>query len=258
MAQLDGNILSAVVRELWDTGDANTLVKNKKARTTGAQIGIVGHITRDELRRTLTATETANGFANRFIWVWAERSKELPFGGNLPPDALDGVRDRVRRAQTYAQQRGQLRFDDEAAEQWPAEYHELTRERSGLLGAVVARAEAQVLRLALTYALLDGATVISLGHLRAALAVWKYSEAAARYIFGDALGDETADTILSFLRTAGSAGITRTNINRLFGSHKASLEIERALTALRRQNLARSEREDTAGAPVEHWFAGAE
>ena len=95
----------------------------------------------------------------------------------------------------------------------------------GLLGAVVARAEAQVLRLALTYALPDGATVISPRPLRAALAVWKYSESAARYIFRDELGDETANTILSFIRTAGSAGITRTKINRLFGSHKASLEI---------------------------------
>ena len=38
------------------------------ATATGAQVSIVGHITQDEFRRYLTATEAGNGFGNRFVW----------------------------------------------------------------------------------------------------------------------------------------------------------------------------------------------
>jgi hypothetical protein len=151
----------------------------------------------------------------------------------------------------------QLRFDDGAARRWPAEYHYLTREQVGLLGAVLARAEAQVLRIAVTYALLDGATLISAEHLSAALAVWRYAESSARYIFGDALGDDTADTILSFLRSNRPNGVTRTEVSKLFGRNKDSAEIERALRVLADTSLARSLREEpeAGGRPTERWQA---
>src|SRR5262249_46529222 len=77
----EGNTLSPVIRQAWDTGDLRTLVKNNPARATGAHISIVGHITRQELAKYLTDTEIFNGFANRFIWVCIKRSKLLPNGG---------------------------------------------------------------------------------------------------------------------------------------------------------------------------------
>jgi hypothetical protein len=75
----------------------------------------------------------------------------------------------------------------------------------GLLGAITGRAEAQTVRLALLYALLDQAPTIAQIHLEAALALWTFCEASARYVFGDLLGDPIADTILRALRIAGSA-----------------------------------------------------
>ena len=47
----EGNTLSPVIRSAWDCGDLRTMVKNSPAKATGAHISIVGHITRDELRR---------------------------------------------------------------------------------------------------------------------------------------------------------------------------------------------------------------
>src|SRR5262249_51213837 len=79
----DGNTLSAVIRDAWDRGDLRTLTKNSPARASGAYISIIGHITLEELRRYLTATEAGNGFANRFLWLCVKRSKTLPEGGNL-------------------------------------------------------------------------------------------------------------------------------------------------------------------------------
>ena len=61
----EGNTLSAIVRQAWDGEPLQTIVRNDPLRATDAHIGIVGHITRAELLRYLTATELANGFANR-------------------------------------------------------------------------------------------------------------------------------------------------------------------------------------------------
>ena len=61
---------------------------------------------------------------------------------------------------------------------------------------------------------------IRVEHLRAALAVWRYCEQPARYIWGDALGDSTADELLRALRAAGGAGMTKWDITNHFSRHK--------------------------------------
>ena len=87
---------------------------------------------------------------------------------------------------------GEMRmtFDPRAASAWEAAYYgQLGVEPPGILGAIVARAEPQALRLAITYALLDASPVIELAHLQAALAVWKYASESAAWVFADQLGD---------------------------------------------------------------------
>jgi len=130
----------------------------------------------------------------------------------------------------------------------------LSRERFGLAGAATARAHAQVLRLSLLYAVLDGAQEIRREHLDAALAVWEYCEASARYVFGDMVGDPVADALIKALRTA-SAGLTRTEIRDHFHRKKQEGEITRALFLLHSKGLARFERQESGGRPVERWFA---
>ena len=52
-------------------------------------------------------------------------------------------------------------------------------------------------------------------HLEAALEVWRYVEQSARYIFGEALGDALADTILRKLCVSPD-GMTRNEIRDYF------------------------------------------
>ena len=133
-------------------------------------------------------------------------------------------------------------------------YDLLTRERPGLFGVATARAAAQVLRISLIYALLDGAPQVRREHLDAALEVWRYCEDSAKYIFGDFLGDPVADEILRGLR-AKPTGMTRSEINALFGRNKSAGEITRALMVLNKGTLARFEKEPTDGRSTERWFA---
>ena len=227
----EGNTLSPVIRNSWDGRTLQTMAKNSPLRATGAHIGIVGHITKQELLRHITATELANGFFNRFMVVCVQRSKTLPFGGHLDGEELDRVREQVRLAVRFASIAQHITFDPHARERWIAAYEELSRGEAGLAGAATARAEAHTVRLALIYALLDCSQAIRLERLEAALAFWAYSAASARWVFGDSIGDPTADEIWSLARERHD-GITRTEVSNLFSRNKKAREIDRALQAL--------------------------
>jgi hypothetical protein len=252
----DGNTLSPTLRQAWDTGSLRNLTKNSPGTATGAHISVIGHITRDELRRYLNSTEVGNGFANRYLWVCARRSKALPDGGQVDATEFLALVDRLSAVLKYARQVGRLQRSKKARHLWYEVYEELSEGKPGLLGAVTSRAEAQVMRVASIYALLDSAKVIKRLHLKAALAVWKYAEQSARFIFGDSLGDPVADELAKALRKSAH-GLTRTEIRDLFGRNRQASEIERALSVLVENGLAQCEVEDNAerGRPSERWFA---
>ena len=149
---------------------------------------------------------------------------------------------------------GAMNRDEEAGELWNDVYGQLSRDRVGLSGAVTSRAEAHTLRLSCLYALLDRSTVVRVPHLSAALEVWRYCEDSCRFIFGDSLGDVTADTIRAALRR-NPTGLTRTEISSLFDRHKSADQVTRALELLRSQDMAEFRSRPTKGRPAERWFA---
>ncbi|MDI3341886.1 MAG: DUF3987 domain-containing protein [Sphaerobacter sp.] len=249
----DGNTLSAIIRQAWDDGDLRTLTKTTPAKATGAHITILGHITKDELLRYLDSTEAGNGFANRFLWLCVRRSKQLPDGGELDP-YLAAELGRALAAAVANAPKETMERDADASELWRVVYGPLSDGGVGLLGSVLSRAEAQVMRLAAIYALLDRSRLIRAPHLEAALAFWEYVERSAEYIFGDALGDPTADTILSALRQSGP--MVRTEIVNLFGRHASRGRIDRALgLLLTAGKVRRWQDRETGGRPAEWWAA---
>jgi hypothetical protein len=252
----EGNIVSRVIRDAWDRGDLATLTKNSPTRATGAHVSIIGHITESELRATLDSVSIANGYANRFLWFMVRRAQVLPFGGALDGETLTELGMRTRAAIEAARNIERITMTADARDAWRRVYPVLSEGKPGILGAITARAEAQTIRLAVVFALLDRRAEIGLDHLRAALAIWEFAESSSEYIWKDALGDPIADEILQALRNAVAVGLTRTAIRDLFGRHRGADQIGRALAALAAAGKARVEtRSDTGGRPVELWFA---
>jgi hypothetical protein len=255
-ADRHGNTLSSVIRKAWDAGKLSTMTRSSPLCATGAHISLIGHITIEELRARLTRTDMANGFANRFLFMLVKRSNLLPFGGDELDDGLIlGLGERLKGAISSASNIGRIGWTSSARDAWKAVYGQLSEGKPGLLGAVTSRGEAQCVRLALIYALLDGAANIDLPHIRAGLAIWEYAEASAAHIFGASLGDNVADDIMRALQNAGREGMSRTAIRDLFGRHQSADRISAALALLASRGRARTETRQTAGRPTEIWIA---
>ena len=249
----EGNILSTILRDCWDSRPLRVLARTNKDACLEPHISLLGNVTAEELKRLLTTNDRANGFGNRFLWCCARRSKLLPYGGRkLDPEELNGLARRLRAAVDSAREIDCVHLDDPSRRAWKSVYSMLAVGATGLFGSMTARAEAQVIRVATLYALLDSSPVIRPEHLRAAQEVWGYCEESVRYIFGDALGDETADAVLKLLQAAPE-GMTQTEMNRSFGGHKSSAELKRALALLEGKGKLRAEKEMTAGPSMTRW-----
>jgi predicted transcriptional regulator len=241
----EGNTLSSVIRQAWDTDRLRVMTKNPVSATE-AHVSIVGHITEIELIRNLDETESANGFANRFNWICARRSKYLPDGGNLAENDLNEAVRCLNEAVQFARKTEQIKRDAEANQLWHQVYKRLSDGYGGLLGSVTSRATAQVIRLACLYALLDCSDIIRLEHLEAALAVWQYCEDSAKYIFGMSSGDKVADEIFTALKSS-EAGLSKTEISNHFNRNRTAKEIETALQTLLELERVEKAEEKTQG-----------
>lgn len=251
----EGNSLSGVLRDAWDGLGLAPMTKANRVRATDPHIAVVAHVTKEELLRNLTDTETVNGFGNRFCWFAARRSKELPFSSMPAESDLVALTGAIRRILPIARACGQLTFSPSARELWKQGYHDLSADRPGMAGALLGRAEAQTMRLSGLYAALDGHSVIDLVHLRAALAVWRYAEASTCMIFGNSLGDPVADTILRALRDNGEQ--TDSQLSDFFGRHMSAIKLDRAKGVLQTAGLAHRVSIETGGRPRIVWRAGA-
>ncbi len=248
------NTLSPILRLAWDGRDLEIATRKSPLRATEPHISVVGHITPEELRADLTDITAANGLGNRFLFLCVKRSKLLPFGGK--PDATFLAQARKQLAERITNpKRGEIEMDAVGKVVWEAHYEGLSEQQPGLHGSLCARGAAQVLRLALLYALLDDSERIGSAHILAALCVWEYSKASALHIFGDRLGHPAADKIRAALR-ASPEGLKRSEIWDLFGHKTNKSIIDTSLRLLSRYGHAVSEtRASAGGRSFEVWHA---
>ena len=245
--------LSPTLRSAWDSRPLQLLTRTAPARATSAHIALIGHITQAELRHHTNTIELANGFINRLILIACRRTRLLPEGGNPEPLAGTGLDRLLAGTLQHARQAGELRLDKHARALWWDAYTRLAESQDdGIAGAICARAEAHTIRLALLYALADGARQINHEHLQAALALWDYAARSAAWALQGATGDPLAEQIHAAL-TSNPDGLTRTQLRDLFHRNKPAAHLDRALDTLARTGRVTRKRILTAGRPAELW-----
>ncbi len=172
----EGSTLSPMVRDAWDGVPMGRILAREQSIVHSHHVGIVAHVTPVELRAKLSGTDAANGFGNRFIWLAVRRTRLVPFPASPVEHVDPALFEAVGAAIAEAQAPGEVPWSPDARDAWEDLYLELTMHRPwGLLAAMTARTEAQIVRLALVYALLDRSPVIDVPHLRAARALWDYA-----------------------------------------------------------------------------------
>jgi hypothetical protein len=235
-----GNTLGPVLRNAWDSATLGTLTKNAPLKATGAHIGLLAHITVDELQKKLSDTDAHNGVGNRMLWVFAKRSKILPFPEPLDSKQLAEVAGAFKQAVRNPALRGELQLSPKARASWVKEYDRLSEGQYGLVGSLTSRAESQVLRLAVIYALLDESMTIEKQHLRAALAVWRYCEESVQHIYSSRSGDPLEKKVLDLLNAAGKDGMKRHELGQNLGGHVLSKTLEQILNHLQELGKVKS------------------
>jgi hypothetical protein len=245
--QRAGNNLSMVIRNAFDGLTIAPLTKNSRTKTTDPHICILGPITIEELKTT----------ANRFQWLLARRPKLVPFPTPMPNDEVEEIAQDLAAAIRKAHENpGAMTMSNAAHVHWANVYPELTQSYPGILGAVTSRQETHAWRLAMTYALLDGADRIEIEHLEAALAFTRYAFDCAAYLFGDTEMDPVAERILKALadaRREGMQGLTQTGINNLFGRNVPAAHLAATLKNLQERGRVVSTKQGSGGRPTILW-----
>ena len=240
-ARRESNILSATLRLAWDSPWVFSVpTRNTPYKATGAHIVMVAHVTPGEFRAKIDPSEIAGGLLNRYLIIASRSSKDLPNEPAYPAEELIAFGKRLRGAIDQAQELGEKRIGmtAEARKLWVDNYGELknptgaqTEDEEGIVAAVVTRARPHVLRIALTYALLDCAQIVDVPHLTAALALWKYSLDSARWLFRAANPDLVK--LRAFIDESGTTGRSKEEIRSdLFGRHLKAEDIDALLTQL--------------------------
>lgn len=252
----EGNTLSSIIREAWDSGNLDSLTKGNVNRATNAHVSIVAHVTAEEVTKLLTSVDAANGFANRFLWVAVQKTKSLPDGLPIPFQVIEKQVATMQLAfRSLPDEPFCIKRDTEANKLWHEVYDDLAPDRPGLMGSILGRGQPQTMRLAMVYALLEGSTSIRYEHLEAAIALWHYCVESAEFIFRDALGDRDADRLLFALRSHPE-GLSRTAIlSGVFRRNKSSDDLDIMLGRLVQGGLARSTKIPTDGRPKTVWVA---
>jgi Protein of unknown function (DUF3987) len=232
----DGSTVSVVIRNAFDSVPVGGLTKKDQTWCREPHISIMGHITKEELVKTLDQVSMTNGYANRFLYFMVRISKKLPFPKHPPQDKLNEVCAKINEVvNKWMQGLSPVRiaFDEasEAGQLWNSVYGELTASRPGILGGITGRAAPKVLRLAMFYAAVDLSDKIEAVHLKAALALHQYCVDSAKYIWGDLTGDPVADDLLVALRHT-EGGMTRTEMSNAFGRNMSAMKISAALRLL--------------------------
>jgi hypothetical protein len=227
----DGSTISQAIRDAWDGSPMGRFLARESSLVTNHHVGLLGHITPVELRDKLRDTDAASGYGNRHLWIAVRRTRLIPFPVN-PAGLVTPYIEALHRAIIEAQPPREYRLSATARDRWETFYAaQAMRKRWGQAGALTARAEAQTVRLALIYALMDRADEIGLSHLEAGIALEAYAERSVLYVFGDSTGNADADSIRRTLRDNADA-MTRNDLRAETGIRDGS-RMTKALDLLR-------------------------
>ncbi len=251
----DGNTLSSALRDVWDGVSIKPATKgHPRIWASNPHICLSAAITPSEFHNVIAARELTNGFANRFMTIWAERTRMLAFPKATPQHEVEALAQRMIEVVKFAgghrfAERDVLQITMSSAAQilYAKLYMGELNDQSGgeLVTALLERRAPVLRRLAMLFALCDLKTEVDVQQIKAALAWTRYWTDSVKFIFNDGAAEaataETNDTarlIVEFIEKQDKA--TRWDLTKTcFSGHKPKSAIDAALDELLKASPAR-------------------
>lgn len=250
-----GNTLSAALRDCWDGVDLKPATKSNRVFASDPHVCLSGAITPSELQALMQAREFHNGFANRFLFAWAERSQIQPFPKKTPQTLVLSLADRVTEVLQFAAASQEKSAAVSIAMFMSRDarllYGHLYREEFGaeddnpLIASLLERQAPTLLRLAMLLALTDMQEQIDEDHVEAALAWIRHASESVRHVFAAARTEADviqaqliAEKIKAYLDRHGSATRSQLIVD-CFQRHQPVATIDAGLAHLRNSLPAR-------------------
>lgn len=247
-ARRDGNTLSAALRDAWDGVSIRPATKSARIWASDPHIGIHACITPSELTGLIESRDLSNGFANRFLMIWAEKTGNIPFPKATPKHEVDEFANRTARVIQFAKgsypaskNSREMQLNEAARNLYSEVYtRELTKpDTSELITGLLERQAPYALRLAMIFALTDETLTMEPKHLDAALAWVRYARQSVRFVFASAARvveseekAEAARKILDFLKDKPNGADRTAILNECFQKHGSAARIDEALQGL--------------------------
>ncbi|MFH8609580.1 DUF3987 domain-containing protein [Streptomyces sp. NPDC018029] len=178
--------LSQVLRDLWDGATVATSRAKEPVQVDDPRVSIMGHITPEEFRASMSTTERDGGSYNRLLILPVTQVRWLSEREQMPAHLIPAAGEAMARAVRFGQRAGLVTLSEDAYDTADIIRRDLltkARESEGLK-AFAARCNEQVRRIAALYALFDLRSEITAADLEAAAALVTYAMDAVEEITG--------------------------------------------------------------------------
>ncbi len=240
----NGATLKDELKNAWDGRTIENNTKDGRDRATNPHIGLIGHITPYDLRDLATRADVGNGYFNRFLITVARHERSLPFTVE-PPDCqnlLAQIAGAIKALGPVSQPGKELDWADDARDEWAAFYDAARQGRHPFIAGIRelgGRVCPLTKRVALIFAILEGASVIHFRHLRAGKAIVLEALNRSRHLFvpGKNLSSlpEKQSVIPQELRSAFAnreGEWTKTDLHNETGNRRKGSDLEAAAAIL--------------------------
>ena len=242
IADRQGSVLADVIRLAFDGKRplANAAKTTRKLISSRHCISLFGGITPDELLKIFPALAAVSGTGNRYLWVWSDSTKLLPYGGSEVE--IRSIVQQVRQNITDVRRLRALEYSTDARDWWEAHYAQLRKPDwvPGSVQPMISRISDQTQRIALVYAATQGSGEVTVDHLAAGYAWVEHSIQTVRAVMGGLVRNEEAGRILASLRQHPGVPATKKEIYEIFNRHTTATALDAALGELEEVQLAYS------------------
>lgn len=257
-----GNNLFDVTHDCWDSLDPLCCTsKTAGESATHPHVSMIAHSTTEAYLKALPEEEKTNGSVNRSLILVVYRAKKR----SRPPTIFWrsqhwAIVEELRKILTTFSIQREMSWSPESVRVWDAFYHNFeTKTKGGMISSILDRLPTHVVRIAMIYCALDNSCLVSVDHLKAALAFCQYARRSAEWLFGVKTGNHDADRLYAHLVRIKPKGHNRTEIaDYVYNKNRSSAQLDELFSLLLKAELicVKSEPNPRKGPRyIEKWYA---